>query len=219
MDEPQQLPNRTRPYLLLGVAACAVLMVVLSFLPWVKFEGEAISLGFENTFGHFSFSLDGTEVSRLRGPDYAQPADILGQETNPCTCRVDTGDGYITAALGLLLLAVSGAGLFLTAVSRRLIAILTIAIGMLAFVVAGYNALGDWIGVGAPTIDHEFANLDGTVQPALWALVVASVVAAVLGAVMWSLDRAAEREEDDFEYDEETSEPDEALTERAEGWA
>jgi hypothetical protein len=217
MDEPKTPAASAPPYVLLAIAACAVLIAVLSFLPWVEFSYEPS--GLDNNLPSFSFTLDGTEVSRLRGPDYDQPADIVGQETNPCTCRVDAGDGYITAGLGLILLAVAGAGLFLPAVSKRLVAILTIAAALLAFVVAGYNALGDWEGVGAPSFDAEFANLDGTVQPALWALVAVSIVAAVLGAVMWSLERAAEREEDDFEYDEETSEPEKALTERAEGWA
>lgn len=205
-----------RQMLLLGIAACAVFLIVLSFLPWVEFITAPVEPGILGDLRpQISFSLDGTELSRLRGTDYDQPADILGQETNPCTCRVSFGDGYVVAAFGLALLGVAGAGLFLP-LATRFVAVLAMAISLVALLVSGYNATGDWMGVGARTLDDTFVNLDGTVQPALWALVAVSALAAVLGAAIWSLERAAEREADEYEYDEE---PEDTMTERAEGWA
>jgi hypothetical protein len=192
---------------LFGLAAVVgILIIVLSFAPWVEFTPDPEAL-FEGTT--FSFSLDGTELSRLRGPDYQQPADISGQEEFPCSCRSGFGDGYIVALMGLLIVAAAVAGIFLRG-RERMAATVVIVAALIAFAVAGYNATGIWQGAGARSLDDPFVLLDGDVRAELIALTVLSGVAAVMGAVVWSL---LPRGENDYVDDEELA------AEDAEAWA
>jgi len=164
-------------------------MIALSFLSWVDFEGADLVDG-----GTFSFGVAGTELSRLRGPDYYQPADIADQQTDVCTCRADVGDGYLTAALGAVVTIAAIAGLVLPG-RRRLAAIFAIGASLGAFIVAGYNAAGEWQAIGAAAQDDPFVEMTGTVSPALYALAGIAAISSVLGAVLWIQARVAEDEE------------------------
>ena len=190
MDDQEQTSQAPRPYLLLGVAAAPLLIVVLS-LPALDRVQLRDRQGLDNDLPAFSFSLDGTESAACAaGTTPSPPTSSAGDDR--CTCRVDFGDGYITAGLGLVLLAVAGAGTrSYAAVSRRLVAI---AHDRRLRCLRSWSRATTRSATGSasalPTIEDIFVNLDGTVQPGLWALVAASVTAAVLGAVIWSLDRA-----------------------------
>jgi hypothetical protein len=182
----------------LGLVACGLLIIPLSFLPWVEFEGEDLVDG-----GTFSFGVAGTELSRLRGPDYYQPADIADQETDVCTCRTDLGDGYFTAILGAIVVLAAAVSFFLGQQGRRAAWAVAIAAGLGAFGIAGYNAAGEWQAIGAANQDDPFVEMSGTVLPALYILTLAAAAAAVLGGLLWRgqlQDEAEDRlVEDDFE--------------------
>jgi hypothetical protein len=188
--------DRTHTGIIVALAACGVLVVVLSFLPWVSFEGEDLV-----NSGTFEFGVPGTELSRLRGPDYYQPADIADQTTDVCTCRAEFGDGYITAILGGLIVV---AAVLAVAVrgNARIAPVLAIAASLTAFALAGYNAAGEWQAVGAQTQDDPFVEMTGTVLPALYLLTALAAASAVLGAVLWwahSQETEDEEEYTDFE--------------------
>lgn len=172
--------SRGRLGLQLGLVACGVIVIALSFLSWVEFKGEDLV-----DDGTFSFGVPGTELSRLRGPDYYQPSDIADQEIEVCTCRTDFGDGYFTAILGAIVAVAAGASLALGPQGRRATWALAIAAGLGAFGIAGYNAAGEWQAIGAATQDDPFVEMSGTVLPTLYILTVAAATAAVLGGVLW----------------------------------
>jgi hypothetical protein len=174
-----------RAPLLAALLAAGALMIALSFLPWVNFRTQAEDVSFG--FPEVSFSIDGSQLSRLRGPGYNQPADIAGQEVNPCTCRVKTGDGYIVAVLGAVVLAAAALGLALPRMSMPVI-VTVIGASLPAFAVAGYNATGIWQGVGAASLEDVFVKLEGSVRLELLALTAVAGLAAIGGAALWSLE-------------------------------
>jgi hypothetical protein len=169
---------------LLALAAVAgLLMIILSLAKWVDFEPETGAL---LDGPNFSFSLAGTELSRVRGPDRKQPADIVKQKEFPCTCRAEPGDGYVVAALGGLIVGTSVAGIAVLAWARRA-AVSTVLASLFAFVIAGYNATGLWQGVGARTSEDTFLLLDGDVRAELILLTLVAALPAVLAASVWGI--------------------------------
>jgi hypothetical protein len=192
MDDPEDLGGEDAAHerrtlivrLLFGVSALTgLIMIALSFANWVDFEPEPGALVEGPAFG---FSLDGTELSRVRGPDYEQPADIVEQTEFPCSCRVGFGDGYMVMILGGAIIGASLAGMMVIARARAAAAAIVVA-SLIAFVIAGYNATGLWEGVGAQTLDDTFVNLDGDIRAELILLMVVSALPAVLGAAVWSI--------------------------------
>ncbi|MEX0682643.1 MAG: hypothetical protein WD904_03910 [Dehalococcoidia bacterium] len=199
-----------RSYVLLTVTACAGVMAVLALMNWVEFESNDMAPA------DHSFSVRGTDLSRVRGDDYEQPADILKHGEPLCSCRVSFGDGYVVAGLALLVLAAAGAGVFLTGYDRS-VAILISAASVGAFAIAGYNALGKWQAIGATGVDGAPILLHGTIRPELIALTALSGLTAVLGAVLWTL--AAAWDEGYDGEDEEPEDIDDMMLERVNGWA
>jgi hypothetical protein len=176
-------------------------MIALSFLPWVSFEGDDLV-----NDGTFSFGVSGTELSRLRGPDYYQPADIADQQTDVCTCRTDFGDGYLTAALGAVVAIAAVVGLVLSA-RRRVASLVAIGASLGAFIVAGYNAAGEWQAIGAAAQDDPFVEMTGSVEPALIALTGIAAISAVLGSILLWM----ELQQADIEYEEDDEQTEETL--------
>ena len=140
------------------IAVCGLLIVALSFAPWVHFENRRQG---SPRATYVSFSITGTEIGRVVGDDYAQPADVADQDTNPCSCRGDAGDGYITARAGrdrdrrrrdrglAWPRAVRGATLVVALPRWR------------RLVVAGWNAMTTWKAVGAPDLESTFRGAAG----------------------------------------------------------
>ncbi len=200
-----QTPTAVR-VVLFAIAICGLLIIGLSFAPWVQFE----NIG-DNPGDYVSFSIPGTQIGRVVGDDYNQPADVADQRTNPCSCRGDAGDGYITALLGAFVIAGAGAALFWSGLTRW--ATLLVAFSSLgALVVAGWNAMTTWRAVGAPDLQSTFVELSGDVTPQLHALTALSALTAILCGVVWALSTSAAPAEDEL-TDEET------LPEGANGWA
>lgn len=186
-----------RPGLLLTISALAGLMTILSLMNWVKFEMVAEpDLG----PGKLSFSVPGYELSRVRGDDYNQPADILKHREPLCSCRVSFGDGYVVAGLALLIVAAAGAGLFVSGVDRS-VALVVVAGALGALAIAGYNALGKWQAIGAPDGTILTVAMKGSVRPELIALTALAALTAVLGTVFWAMVPAWEPDYEDDEED------------------
>jgi hypothetical protein len=164
-------------------ALAGLLMIALSFANWVDFEPETDT---QEDGPNFSFSLDGTDLSRVRGPDYEQPADILGQTEYPCSCRVGFGDGYLLMGLGGVIAAAAVVGAAVRLAMRPAAGSIVIA-SLLAFAIAGYNATGLWEGVGARTLEDTFVNLDGDVRLELVVLTAIAALPAVLASAVWSI--------------------------------
>lgn len=188
--------ERARIRLLILAAICGVLMALLSFASWVHFS----TIGYGETPGEainpVSIDLNGYETARSRDREELRGGDIA-EEEGWCSCRVGFGDGFITAALGGFVL-VTAAGALATRQDRPF------AIGMIgasvgSLLLSGFNALGEWQAiVWTRASQTEFVN--GSVEPALWALVVVSTIGALLGAALWTLARAEEEDEwDDAE--------------------
>jgi hypothetical protein len=191
-----------RELLLMSVAACGLLIVVLSFLPWVKFS----SLTFESSSTEgLSFTISGTETSRLRDLEVID-IDTVQEEHEWCSCRVDTGDGYVTAALGGLL-ALAAAAALATRRDRAAMPVAVIA-ALCTLFLAGYDALGKWQAFVWTDLGLTEA-VDGSPTWQLWTIMAASAVAAVLARVVWTLAglRDEEWDEDELPEDEELPEP------------
>jgi hypothetical protein len=191
---------------LLFIAALGLLIIALSFAPWVKFEGTVPGAD----VAVVSISISGTEIGRVVGDDYNQPADVADQHTNPCSCRGDKGDGHITAVLGIVVTIGALVGLAMPRLVRG--ATLTVAVSSLAaLVVAGWNAMTTWSAVGARDLESTFVELSGQVTPALWALTTVAAATAILCGVVWALTATPAPEEKILE--------EEVIPEGLNGWA
>jgi hypothetical protein len=204
--------ERSRNLIMLTLASCGVLMVILSFLPWVTFS----SIDYGGLDGDYlpgtSISVTGTEISRLRDTETIGTNTI--QEVDEwCSCRVSLGDGYLVAALGSVVVAASALAFF-SGRSGAAGSMATVASGS-ALIMAGYNAMADWQAF-AWTRERQTEVLDGAVTPFLWALVALSAAATVLGGALWSMARfEGSGELLDDEYDD----TDYEIPERLNAWA
>jgi hypothetical protein len=206
--------NLSKTFLLTAIAACGVLIIVFSFLPWVNFESgpQLLKNPLERTI---SFSLSGTEISRLQGAS-------LGRVGDDCTCKVDFGDGYITAVLGAVVAAAASAAILLRS-RGRFLTIPTILASLVTFGMAGYNATGLWKGVtfAGGDLTRVTVNLDGDVRIELFTLTLLAVLAAVLAAVALAIDTrdAQALAAEEMEAEEEALEGEEGTAGEVSGWA
>ncbi len=198
-----------RTALLLAIGLCGLLITALSFAPWIRFENLAGDFFGEGQL--VSFSIPGTEIGRVIGNDDVSLSQASEDALNPCTCRGSTGDGYLTAALGVVIGAAAALGIVWRGSIRA--ATLAAALGSLAaLVVAGYNAVTIWWARGAATANAEFHALSGDATMWLWTLVATAITGAVLCGTVWALSVSKEPEVDE-------SVDDELIAEGANGWA
>jgi len=200
-----------RTLLLIGLATCASFVVVLSFFPWVDFAPEVNPTVSPPQTTETIFSLDGTELSRIRGATTID--ETANQESDACSCRSDLGDGYIVALLGSVAFVGASAALYIRSGARSLVLVATLAV-VGAFTIAGYNAIALWEGVGRSLQTERLMNLDGSVRTELYALTAIAGLAAVLGGAVLATTMRTAPEEDDSDWDENSRE----LEEQG-GWA
>ncbi len=190
-----------------GIAICGLAVVVLSVLPWITFENR-----FErpDPLPGVSASFSGLDISRSRDIEDLEEAD-LPQNDGWCSCDVAIGDGYFTAALGLLIIA--SAGIARLGGKPALGGGAAALAGLAVVALAGYNAIADWSALVYGGI-FPFTT-DGTVQPALYALIAVGAIAAIDGSAVWAISHAPEpTDEEAYDYEE-----DEDTTEGTEAWA
>ena len=190
-----------------GIAICGLAIVVLSVLPWITFENR-----FErpDPLPGVSASFSGLDISRSRDIEDLEGAD-LPQNDGWCSCDVAIGDGYFTAALGLLMIA--SAGIARLGGKPALGGGAAALAGLAVVALAGYNAIADWSALVYGGI-FPFVT-DGTVQPALYALIAVGAIAAIDGSALWAISHAPEpTDEEAYDY-----EGDEEPTEGTEAWA
>jgi hypothetical protein len=199
-----------RTLLLIGLATCAAFVVMLSFFPWVDFAPEVNPTVSPPQTAETIFSLNGTELSRIRG---AMTIDETAeQESDACSCRSDLGDGYIVAILGLVAFVGACAALYIRSGARSLVLVATLAI-IGAFTIAGYNAIAVWEGVGRSFDTEHLMNLDGSVRTELYVLTAIAGLAAILGGAVLATTMRTVPAEDDSDWDDTTG-----LEEQG-GWA
>jgi hypothetical protein len=200
-----------RTLLLIGLATCAAFVVMLSFFPWVDFAPEP-DPNIQPVQGEETiFSLNGTQLSRIRG---AMTIDETAeQESNACSCRSDLGDGYIVAIFGVVAFVGACLALYIRSGARSLVLAATLAV-IGAFTIAGYNAIAVWEGVGRSFDTDHLMNLDGSVRTELYVLTATAGLAAILGGAVLATTTRAVPVDDESDWDDETSE----LEEQG-GWA
>ena len=195
-----------------GLAVCGLLVIVLSFLPWVQFHSGT----FEGDTGEkVTLTLSGTHTSRWRDLDRIGRNDAK-EEDGWCSCYVSAGDGFLTAGLGAMLVAIAAFG-WRTELDRPAsIAGGIVSLGVLGL--AGFDAIADWQAIIYTNLQRLEA-VDGSVKPALIALIGAAAVAAVLSGFAlgfaWLIDQVEETEEDETITDEESMNE---ARERAQQW-
>ncbi len=197
-----------RSALIAGIAICGLAVVVLSVLSWITFETrDSTTLPGP---AQVSKSFSGIDISRSRDIESTFEAESPHAE-GWCSCRAAIGDGYFTAALGLLLIASAGVARF--GARYALGGGAATAAAILIVVLAGYNAVPDW---SAIVHASDFpVTTDGTVQPALYALIAVGAIAAIDGSALWTMSRGtAYDDEEAYDYDE-----DEEPMEGTEAWA
>lgn len=163
-----------------AMALLGVLIALLSLAPWVEFRSVDAE-GVTPEAPKAEVSVSGYEISRWRDEENLLRNDVESVD-GWCSCRVAVGDGYLTAALGMVLI-LAAAIAFLVGVDRPM-AMGGVVASLAAFAVAGYNGLGEWNAyVWTPLQQLEVTK--GTIQPALWALMAASIVAAIVSGLLW----------------------------------
>jgi len=191
-----------------GLAVCGLLIFVLSLLPWVKFHSGT----FEGDTGEkVTLSLSGAHTSRWRDLDSLGPDDPK-TENGWCSCYVSTGDGYLTAGLGAALVAIAAFGWW--SKLDRPASIAGGIVSLAALGIAGFDALADWQAIIYTNLQRLEAT-EGSIQPALIALVAASAVAAVLSGLALGFAWLYDQPDDD----EDMIEDGERATEGTEQWA
>lgn len=208
--------ERPRARLIAFAGICGAVIILLSFASWIHFS----TIDYEETAGEainpVSINLNGTETARSRDRENLLAGDVP-EEDGWCSCRVDFGDGYVTAALGAFVI-IAAAGALAT---RRdgVFAIGIIAGSMGALLLAGYNALGKWHAIAWTRLGQtEF--VEGSVEPALWALLLVAAISAVTGAALWTLARFEEEEDEwDEEFEDEAMEAMNSMGQGANTWA
>jgi hypothetical protein len=203
--------ERARLGLFAGMATCGLLMIGLSFLPWVRFH----SLAFEGDASPAaSVTFTGAHISRWRDLDSLGRNDVKSVD-GWCSCDVTLGDGYLTAGLGLAVFGVALAG-WLTGRDRAA-AIAGIVASISALGLAGIDAIASWNAyIWTTAQDMEAAK--GTLQPALIALVAACVAAALFSGAAWSFATMQRLAYDEMDAQEAAMMSDET-TEETESWA
>lgn len=195
-----------RSALIAGIAIGGLAVVVLSFLPWVTFENRIQSAFVPEV----STSFSGLDISRSRDIESIAEAEAPHAE-GWCGCEVGIGDGYFTAALGLIMIASAG----IARLGRRpALGGGATALAALAIVtIAGFNAVADWnaiIWTAVPVAS------DGTVQPALFAMIAVGAIAAIDGSALWAISRSTSFDnEEAYDYTEGEEDP----MEGTEAWA
>jgi hypothetical protein len=185
-------------------------MIVLAFTTWINFTSIDEEDTLDSTLPATSIDLAGTETSRLRDTETIE-IDTIQEEEEWCSCRVDFGDGYFVAFLGLLVVGAAALA-FVTGRDTVFGAFITIA-GLGSMLLAGFNAFGEWDALAWTSVRQTEA-VEGSATPMLWALVLVSAMAAVCGGVLWASGLRAEDEEE-MEYDDDFEE----LPERYNAWA
>jgi hypothetical protein len=193
-----------RTALLAAIGICGFLILLLSFAPWIHFEGTEPGVDVRS----ISFSIPGTQIGRVVGSE--GDGDIADQTDNRCTCRGDIGDGYITALLGILI-TVSAFGAMWRLPIRG--ATLVAALGSLAaLAVATYNAVTAWEATAAIDPESDLFIVTGDATAWLWLLVGVSAASAILCGFVWSLSVSKESVSEDLPEEEH-------VAEGANGWA
>lgn len=163
-----------------GLAVCGLLMIALSFLPWVEFHSGT----FEGDTGEkVSLNLSGTHTSRWRDLETLGPSDPK-EESGWCSCYVGAGDGYLTAGLGAGLIAIAAFGWW-TKLDRPA-SIFGGVVSLTALGIAGFDALADWQAIIYSNLQGLEA-VEGSIQPALIALLAVSAIAALLSGLALGL--------------------------------
>jgi hypothetical protein len=186
----------SRTALIALLAICGVLIVVLSFLPWLSFSSIDTDSLEPQIFPDTSIDIAGTETSRLRDIETIE-RDTIQEVDEWCSCRVDFGDGYVTAIFGLVITAAAGLAWFAGRTGPAA-SIATVA-SAITLAIAAYNAFGEW-NAFAWTEERHTEALEGTVTPFLWLLVASAALAMVAGVALWTI--ARQEIEDEFEEDE-----------------
>ncbi len=172
-----------RSALIAGIAICGLAAVVLSVLPWVTFETR-VSTALPGP-PQISASFSGLDISRSRDVENIAEAEAPHPDGS-CSCDVALGDGYFTIAPGLLLMASAGVARFGS--RSRLAGAAAVPAGILVVALAGYNAVAEWSAIvhadGIPVVT------DGSVQPALFALIATGAIAAIDGSALWAMSRS-----------------------------
>ncbi|MCI0819771.1 MAG: hypothetical protein J4O12_05695 [Chloroflexi bacterium] len=192
-----------------GIAICGLAVFVLSLLPWLTFEARDFDGTIVPPIPIVSESFSGLDISRSRDiEDHAETE--APHEVGWCSCDAAIGDGYFTAALGLLIIASAGIARL---GGRPALGGGAAALAGLAIVtIAGYNAIADWNAI--IWTSHPVVT-EGTVQVALYALIAVGAIAAFDGSSLWAISRAPEpTDEEAYDYDE-----DDEPTEGTEAWA
>ena len=203
--------ERLRIRLFAGLAACGLLMIGTSFLPWVRFH----SLTFAgDTAPPVSVTFSGAHISRWRDLDTVGRNDV--QNVNGwCSCEVSLGDGYLTAGLGLAVVVVALGG-WQTGRDRAA-AMAGIVASISALGLAGFDAIAKWSAyIWTTAQDLEVAN--GRIQLGLIALVVACILAALFSGAIWSF-ATVERLVDEEIMEREGEDMTEETNEGTESWA
>jgi hypothetical protein len=207
--------ERARARLIAFAGICGGVIILLSFASWIHFS----TIEYEETGGEainpVSIDLAGTETARSRDRENLLAGDVP-EEENWCSCQVDFGDGYVTAGLGAFVI-VSAAGALATR-RDRVFAMGIIAGSLGALLLAGYNALGEWHAIAWTRLGQtEF--VDGSVEPALWALLLVAVISTVTGAALWTHALLEEEDEWDEEWDDEDLQAMNSTGQGANTWA
>jgi hypothetical protein len=186
--------------------------VLLSLAPWVTFRSIDAE-GVTPTAPKASVTVNGTSISRWRDEENLLRNDVENVD-GWCSCRVVLGDGYLTLALGMIMIAAAGIA-FLRRVDRPM-AMIGVAASLGTFVVAGYNGLGEWNAyVWTPLQNLEVTK--GTTQPALWALIGVSMISAVASGLLWGA--GAEEVHEEMVAEEEDTPPERYSVSGDMGWA
>lgn len=171
---------------------------MLSFLTWVRFEAEGAIAGRPTVV-----EISGLDTSMWRDDESIDDHSTAPRGIGWCSCEVGFGDGYITAALGLALVALASAAALTEFTGRALLG--AVAAALAALVAAGFNAFADWSALVSVTNAGTTVAAEGEVQWALYALLAAAALAAVLAAAGWVADWAYE-EEEEYDYEDENGE-------------
>ncbi|MCH8201138.1 MAG: hypothetical protein IIB85_04380, partial [Chloroflexi bacterium] len=124
-----------------GIAICGLAVFVLSLLPWLTFEARDFDGTIVPPIPIVSESFSGLDISRSRDiEDHAETE--APHDEGWCSCVAAIGDGYFTAALGLLLIA--SAGIARLGGRPALGGGAAALAGLAVVAIAGYNAIADW---------------------------------------------------------------------------
>ena len=194
-----------------ALAVCGLLVILLSFLPWVKFHSGTFE---GDTGAKVTITLSGTHTSRWRDLDEIGRNDAK-EEDGWCSCYVSTGDGYLTAFLGAALVAIAVFGWRSELDRPASIAGGIISLGALG--ISGFDAIADWQAIIYTNLQRLEAA-DGGIQPALLAVVAASALAAVLSGLALGFAWLYDQPEND-EEEETMIEDEQTMNGGSESWA